>query len=344
MPLRSITRVFTLRTSLHELDDADWHALGFSDSARVRGMFARLRERADCGALVAAQEMAISRALAESSDPEQALFMFESWVEAGGAASGGGGFLSFGVVRAEVFENSLRAFLGDSGAFELLHPISGADSAGDSDGIDARSGWREGLGVAAFGADEAGVVAYGPIGNAATNARRMHVADRGAGSALISPLNSTVRALSELADVCIGAALEIADKNLRPRMGWLPAARGGGGPPERLPFVVFALGKLGGGELNYSSDIDLVFAHNATGETRGGARSVPADVYVAALAEELIAALDKVTDDGRVYRVDMRLRPHGSAGALVRGEAETLDYFQAEGRTWNGRRGSKRAR
>ena len=181
-------------------------------------------------------------------------------------------------------------------------------------------------------------------------------------------LANTTRALSDLADLCLQGALEMVVQHLLPRLGTIPIESStnketpwgagvppacGGGRQECLPhlpllphllpqphllphppFVIFALGKLGGRELNYSSDIDLVFTHAGEGETSGGTRSVDAQFYFTAIAEELIAALDKLTDDRRVYRVDSRLRPHGSAGALVKSHGEMLNYYQTEGRTW----------
>lgn len=156
------------------------------------------------------------------------------------------------------------------------------------------------------------------------------------------PLVDTTRALSDLADACLALALDIAVAQLRPQWGCVPMGESGDTLPNSresgscppIPFVVLALGKLGGRELNYSSDIDLVFAFAGNGETVETARPVDYARYFTALAEELIAALDKVTEDGRAYRVDMRLRPHGAAGPLACSVDAMLNYFQAEGRTW----------
>ncbi|MCY3023456.1 MAG: hypothetical protein NTW87_31125, partial [Planctomycetota bacterium] len=153
----------------------------------------------------------------------------------------------------------------------------------------------------------------------------------------LATLPGCARALSDLADMCIAQALAVAVERLRPRLGVVrapPAAEGGDAQAGALPFVIFALGKLGGRELNYSSDIDLVFTYAGSGETEGGARPADFQTYFTALAEELSANLDQLTEDGRAYRVDLRLRPHGSSGQLVRDTAAMLDYFQSEGRTW----------
>src|SRR6185436_7666324 len=149
------------------------------------------------------------------------------------------------------------------------------------------------------------------------------------------------RALSDLADACMDCALYIAVERLRSRFGVVSPtankpseAKGEILSHSNIPFVVFALGKLGGRELNYSSDIDLVFAYSGEGETIDTPRPVDFATYFATLAEEFTTALDKVTEDGRVYRVDLRLRPHGSVGALVNTIEQMQNYFQSEGRTW----------
>ena len=87
---------------------------------------------------------------------------------------------------------------------------------------------------------------------------------------------------------------------------------------EAQPLLILGMGKLGGGELNFSSDIDLIFAWPEHGCTQGGRREV----------------LDQPTQDGFVYRVDMRLRPFGESGPLVLSFAALEDYYQEQGRDW----------
>ena len=100
------------------------------------------------------------------------------------------------------------------------------------------------------------------------------------------------------------------------------------------PFYLFAMGKLGGGELNFSSDIDLIFTFPEKGETVGRRRAVDNQRFFTKLGQRLIAALHQITVDGFVYRVDMRLRPFGESGPLVSNFSALEDYYQSHGREW----------
>ncbi len=101
--------------------------------------------------------------------------------------------------------------------------------------------------------------------------------------------------------------------------------------PQSL--IVIGMGKLGGGELNVSSDIDLIFAYESEGATQGE-KSISNQDFFTRLAKKLIAAIDEITEDGFVFRVDMRLRPFGSEGALVSNLDALEDYYQNNGREW----------
>ncbi|TVR42846.1 MAG: hypothetical protein EA402_10880 [Planctomycetota bacterium] len=125
--------------------------------------------------------------------------------------------------------------------------------------------------------------------------------------------------IADLADVCIQAALDIACEDLADRMGPLPGS-----------FTVFAMGKLGARELNYSSDIDLIFAYRRNSE----ADSSQSHDYFCRLGQEVIRILDTSFPQGRLYRVDMRLRPEGDSGELALSARELLDYCYSVGRSW----------
>lgn len=99
-------------------------------------------------------------------------------------------------------------------------------------------------------------------------------------------------------------------------------------------MLILGMGKLGGGELNFSSDIDLIFTYPENGETVGGRRSLANAQFFTRLGQRLIKALDQVTFDGFCYRVDMRLRPFGDSGPLVMSYAALEDYYQEQGRDW----------
>ncbi|OBT07370.1 bifunctional glutamine synthetase adenylyltransferase/deadenyltransferase [Vibrio sp. UCD-FRSSP16_10] len=100
------------------------------------------------------------------------------------------------------------------------------------------------------------------------------------------------------------------------------------------PMLVIGMGKLGGGELNFSSDIDLIFTYPENGETEGVRRSISNAQFFTRLGQRLIKSLDQVTLDGFCYRVDMRLRPFGESGPLVMSFAALEDYYQEQGRDW----------
>ena len=133
---------------------------------------------------------------------------------------------------------------------------------------------------------------------------------------------------TRLAENCLGTALQALETDFAQRHGVVRAADGS---QQRL--VVFGLGKLGGGELNFSSDIDLVYAYPQGGES-DGARPLAAEDYFARLGQRLAKLLDEPTVDGFSHRVDLRLRPFGNAGRVALSFAGMDQYFQREGRDW----------
>ena len=103
---------------------------------------------------------------------------------------------------------------------------------------------------------------------------------------------------------------------------------------EAQPMLIIGMGKLGGGELNFSSDIDLIFTYPENGETQGSRRSIANAQFFTRLGQRIIKALDQQTFDGFCYRTDMRLRPFGESGPLVMSFAALEDYYQEQGRDW----------
>ncbi len=103
---------------------------------------------------------------------------------------------------------------------------------------------------------------------------------------------------------------------------------------EAQPMLIIGMGKLGGGELNFSSDIDLIFTYPENGETQGQRRSIANAQFFTRLGQRIIKMLDQQTFDGFCYRVDMRLRPFGESGPLVMSYAALEDYYQEQGRDW----------
>ncbi|MFT3754984.1 MAG: bifunctional [glutamate--ammonia ligase]-adenylyl-L-tyrosine phosphorylase/[glutamate--ammonia-ligase] adenylyltransferase [Pseudoxanthomonas sp.] len=133
---------------------------------------------------------------------------------------------------------------------------------------------------------------------------------------------------TRLAEQCLHLALTALEADFAKRHGIVRNEQG-----EAQQLVVFGLGKLGGGELNFSSDIDLVYAYPQDGES-DGARSLAAEDYFARLGQRLAKLLDETTADGFSHRVDLRLRPFGNAGRVALSFAALDRYFQQEGRDW----------
>lgn len=144
----------------------------------------------------------------------------------------------------------------------------------------------------------------------------------------LADLESVVNELSDLADACIQAAYRHAEAELVARFG---TPRDAAGRAQRL--VVVAMGKLGAHELNFSSDIDLIFAWPENGAT-DGERSISNEEFFNRCGRRLIQLLDAPTPDGFVYRVDMRLRPFGGAGPLALSFGAIESYYQEQGRDW----------
>jgi glutamate-ammonia-ligase adenylyltransferase len=140
--------------------------------------------------------------------------------------------------------------------------------------------------------------------------------------------SETLTALSDLADSCVRGAAAAAQAQLESIFGKPRTADG-----EVVPLIVLGMGKLGGRELNFSSDIDLVFLFARAGMT-DGAHGVDNEEYFNRFGRELIRLLDARTEDGFVFRVDMRLRPFGDSGPLVVNLASLEDYLQQHGRNW----------
>ena len=127
---------------------------------------------------------------------------------------------------------------------------------------------------------------------------------------------------------------KLIDTALNRLYAWLCEKRGmprgvSGGTEQAM--VVLALGKLGADELNLSSDVDLVFVYPEGGRTDDGDTN---QQFFVRLGQQLIQALDPITDDGFVYRVDMRLRPYGDSGPLAMEFSAMEDYYATQGRDW----------
>ncbi|MBI5752642.1 MAG: bifunctional [glutamate--ammonia ligase]-adenylyl-L-tyrosine phosphorylase/[glutamate--ammonia-ligase] adenylyltransferase [Hydrogenophilales bacterium] len=145
----------------------------------------------------------------------------------------------------------------------------------------------------------------------------------------LSDLGEVMTGITQLAEVTIQAALQQLD-------GWLQQTHGapmGEESGARQELIVAGMGKLGGGELNVSSDVDLIYLYPEAGETNGPGK-LSNHEYFTRLGQKLSQALSEITADGYVFRVDLRLRPYGESGPLVSSFAMLEQYFLTQGREW----------
>jgi glutamate-ammonia-ligase adenylyltransferase len=145
-------------------------------------------------------------------------------------------------------------------------------------------------------------------------------------------LNEVVTVMSDFADFAIRTHLNDLYAELSTAHG-VPIGEDSRRPQE---LIVLGMGKLGGGELNVSSDIDLIFVYPEDGETAAGAQQRPLSnhEFFTRLGKKLIAALSEIGEDGFTFRVDMALRPNGNSGPLAASFAMVEEYFVAQGREW----------
>ena len=153
-------------------------------------------------------------------------------------------------------------------------------------------------------------------------------------------LRETVSDLSDLAEVCLQKAYEWADAGLRLRYG-KPLIERPDNTHIPAGFAVIAMGKLGGRELNFSSDVDLMYVYTADGETEGVlspdgtvTNRITNHQYFIKLSEKMSAAIGEKTEDGFVFRVDLRLRPEGQRGPLAQSLGGYEIYYESWGQTW----------
>ncbi len=144
----------------------------------------------------------------------------------------------------------------------------------------------------------------------------------------LDDVDATLAGASRIAEQALQAGTAALSASLAARHGVVRAADG-----TAQSLVVFGLGKLGGRELNFSSDVDLVYAYPEPG-TSDGARPLDAEAWFTRLGQRLAQLLGEVTADGFSHRVDLRLRPFGASGRLALAFGAMEQYFQREGRDW----------
>jgi len=142
-------------------------------------------------------------------------------------------------------------------------------------------------------------------------------------------LTETMADLSAFADACLEHALNMLYQWQCAALG-VPTASDG----TKQHLVVLGLGKLGAGELNFSSDVDLIFAYPKSGQTRGAPSPVSNEDFFSRLCRRLIKVLGQPTADGFVFRMDLRLRPFGESGPIAMNFNAMERYYQEQGREW----------
>lgn len=146
----------------------------------------------------------------------------------------------------------------------------------------------------------------------------------------LAPVEEVMQDASELADGLVEGALQWHTKEMVTKFGD-PIGEVSG---EVQRMIVIGMGKLGGSELNFSSDIDLIFVYPEKGKTNGSQRKLQNSEFFTRLGQAMNKSLSEFTADGPVFRVDMRLRPFGSSGPLASSFAEMEHYYQLHGRAW----------
>lgn len=319
-----------LRRALESIDEArpilqQW---GLRDAERGQGNLRHLAESVGADNLAELCQP-LARLLPRCADPDMALNNFERFL-----ASGAGGLLPTLLEgRARTLETLLQLFSTSQFFSDLL--IANPDFL-DVLRIPLRSSPSRAEMLAQLQADVDAAYTDSAVLSAFRKFRQAHMLRIGANDIIRDrPLEEITRDISRVADTSLEVALAVALRNLGQRFG---EPRTAAGEPARC--VVLAFGKLGGKELNYSSDIDLMFLYDAEGETQGrrasgvSASGMSNDDFFARVVTEVVRLLSTHTDRGQAYRIDLRLRPEGHRGPLARSLASTLAYYDSMGRTW----------
>ena len=143
-----------------------------------------------------------------------------------------------------------------------------------------------------------------------------------------APLSETLAEVSRLADACIQHALGFLYREACEKRGTPLLAEGG---PQQI--IVLGMGKLGAYELNYSSDIDLIFAYPENGVLTDRKETSYSEFFTR-LCQRLVKVLDEITVDGFVFRTDIRLRPFGDSGPVIMSFEGMENYYQTQAREW----------
>lgn len=150
----------------------------------------------------------------------------------------------------------------------------------------------------------------------------------------LATLADTTFEISQLADVLLRRALRTAEQKLEAAYG-APQFTDGQGRVQRAALTIFSLGKLGAQELNYASDIDIIFLYDRDGQTAGGAQSsISNNEYFVRLVQAVVKLITEPSPEGAVFRVDLRLRPQGAEGFVALSVPAAAQYYRTRAREW----------
>jgi glutamate-ammonia-ligase adenylyltransferase len=157
----------------------------------------------------------------------------------------------------------------------------------------------------------------------------------------LSNIPEITREISDVADVCLDTVWQICHRQLTERFGQ-PQHQDADGNWQRTEGCVLGMGKLGGQELNYSSDVDVLFVYSEEGSVfreQPGAKKIPRAVFsnhqfFNRVTEAFIAEISRMTPEGMLFRIDLRLRPEGDSGPLTRSLGSYENYYSQWGQTW----------
>jgi glutamate-ammonia-ligase adenylyltransferase len=303
---------------------ADWlRSLGLADAARGHANLVRMATSGVTLDLLAVMCEQLAEHLPRSSDPDRALNNLERFVA---AARNPLSLASLFERDREALPILLQIFatsqhlsdvlITDSESYDLLRITEGQPVARESLVSEFRAD------VLRLADDEAMVAA------AIRRFKRRETLRVAYGDIIrAQPLDTVTRQISYVADAIVEAAVAAASKRLADRAATTRLAAGEG------RFVVLALGKLGGAELNYSSDIDLIFLYDC-GRAADVARQHALAERYDRLVRDVLKLLTEPTELGAAYRVDLRLRPSGKAGPMATNVEAALHYYDTSGRTW----------
>lgn len=149
-------------------------------------------------------------------------------------------------------------------------------------------------------------------------------------------LEDITKKISKLAEVCLRGAYRISYEELKKEFG-IPYEAGQNGKDRESEFAIFGLGKLGGEELNYSSDLDVIFVYSGEGETKpekNSKKRITNQEFFSKLSIKILQAMNEIREDGFVFKIDARLRPSGSSGSLAQSIKTYENYFKEQMQLW----------